>query len=100
MSESDAKWDYIKKTAGEVADNKPTTLDELMLRALTRKCKDSIGYIDQLTVEGYFVRGVGTALSIEKVGYYEKFISFIRHEDLYEGLSKFTSFQYTYKMPF
>jgi hypothetical protein len=97
MSESDAKWDYIKKTAGEVADNKPTTLDKLTLGALVSKCKDSIHHIDQLSNEGYFV---SAALSLEKDGYYEKFIAFVRHEDLYQGLSKFTSFQYTYKMPF
>jgi hypothetical protein len=100
MSESDDKWDYIKGVVRELKEIKPTTLDELTHGLYIGKCKDSIGYIDQLTVEGYFVRGVGAALSIESDGYYEKFISFIRHKILYEGLSKFTSFQYTYKIPF
>jgi hypothetical protein len=89
MSESDAKWDYIKKTAGEVEESEQIRLNELKRGALTKKCKNSIQHINQLTDELYFV---SAALSIESDGYYKKFIAFVGHEDLYQGLSKFTTF--------
>jgi hypothetical protein len=98
MSESDDKWSYIKDVVRELDGINPIAklrLSKAEHGALVSKCNDSIHFINQLSKDEYF----GTAsLARTKDVHYAKLASFIDHKDLYEGLSKFTTFKYTYIM--